>query len=288
MPFAPHPTPLTPEMLVTQLKGLPSSGKILPTLQTLVESDDVMLDRIAEVIQLEPGLATNVVRMSNSSLFGGGSQVSSITEAIQRVGLKGVQELVASAVGSQLTSQALKTYQLSSEQQWMRAVTCALAASSLAERKGSDQMEAYTAGLLHGIGLVALDHFAVQSKLTGGLESSGYPYDFAPAERVWLGFSHAEVGAALLKNWGFSEAVTTAVQFQLQPELGGEHRSLCMLLATARWARTLFCVPEEVLPELPLQQWLDETGIQVSDFNPWLNRLRERCSEAVDGLRLRR
>lgn len=287
MPLPPVIVSRTPAQLIAQLRELPASGKILPTLQRLIERDDVLLDRVAELIQLEPGLAANVVRMSNSTLFGG-KNVQTISEAIQRVGMNGVQELVASATASQLNGRDLKTYGLNSETLWKRAITCGLAASSLAERAGLETVDAYTAGLLHGIGLVALDQFATQNKHVGILESTGYPLDFALAERKWLGFSHAEAGAELLRKWGFADAVVAAVAYQLEPEKAGEHRKLAMIIATARWARTLFCVPEELIPELPATEWLHEAGIEVNQFGPWLDQLRERCSIAVEGLRLRR
>jgi HD-like signal output (HDOD) protein len=165
-------------------------------------------------------------------------------------------------------------------------VACALAAAGLAERCDVDRSEAYTAGLMHGIGLLVIDRHAIRSKSTRVLESAGYPLDFAPAERAWLGFSHAEAGAALLEMWGFSEAVSTAVRFQLQPGAASSHRKLSMILATARWARSLFCVPEETIPELPAGPWLEESGVEMSDFGGWLSTLRIRYSIACMELRL--
>jgi HD-like signal output (HDOD) protein len=94
---------------------------------------------------------------------------------------------------------------------------------------------------MHGIGLLVIDrHAAQERKAPRRLVSSGYPLDFASAERDWLGFSHAEAGAALLELWGFSEPVIAAVKYQIEPEAAGEHRPLSMVLATARWARSLF------------------------------------------------
>src|SRR5690606_4251007 len=110
------------------------------------------------------------------------------------------------------------------------------AAAGLAERSSLDRGDAYTAGLLHGIGLIAIDRHASQHRSARSMASSGYPLDFAPAERDWLGFSHAEAGGALLELWKFPASVTAAVRYQLEPEGAGEHRQLSMILATARWA----------------------------------------------------
>ena len=270
-----------------KLTDLPPAPKVLHTLQRLLATPDIALENVADVVRLEPGLSAKVVRMANSTHFGRGSPVEEIMEAIQRVGMTGVQELVTFAVASQLVGRPLNAYRLDAQSVWARAVACAIAASSLAERCDGNRSEAYTAGLMHGLGLVVIDKYASkQWPPRRAMVSAGYPLDFAPAERDWLRFSHAEAGAALLELWGFSEGVTTAVRHQLAPEQAPAHRQLSMILATARWARSLFCVPEENIPELPSELWLEEAGVAIGDFGDWLRKVRIRFTLASEELRL--
>lgn len=277
----------TPGSLVRKLDGLPAAPKVLYTLQRLLASDSTSIDTIADVVKLEPGLSARVVRMANSVQFGRGVQIDTILEAIQRVGLTGVHELVTFAVASQLIGRPLVSYDLSAQELWFRAVACAIAASSLADHSEIDRSDAYTAGLMHGLGLMVIDRYAAKERNPRRFESSSYPLDFAPAERDWLGFSHAEAGAALLELWGFPQSVTAAVAFQLNPQdAPDEHRQLCMMLATARWARSLFCVPDELLPELPSALWLEEAGVKIEDFGWWLSQVKTRYRLACDELRL--
>jgi HD-like signal output (HDOD) protein len=276
----------TPETLVKRLKDLPPAPKVLHTLQRLIQDENTTIEKISDVIKLEPGLSARVVRMANSTHFGGRTPVDSTMEAIQRVGLVGVHELVTFAVASQLVGCPLTSYRISAQNLWFRAVACALAAAGLAERSEQDRGDAYTAGLMHGLGLLVIDRHAKQQRPGRVFASAGYPLDFAPAEREWLGFSHAEAGGALLEMWGFSEAVSTAVRYQLEPDAAGPHRKLSMILATARWARSLFCVSDETIPELPAAQWLEEAGVEISDFGDWLRLLRVRYTIACEELRL--
>lgn len=270
-----------------RLDDLPPAPKVLHTLQRLIAAPNTRIEKIAEVVRLEPGLSARVVRMANSAHFGRGGQVETIFEAIQRVGLAGVHELVSFAVASQLLGRPLEAYCLEAQAVWFRAVACAIAAGSLADHAEIDRSEAYTAGLMHGIGLLVIDRYAGKEKGGRWFPSEGYPRDFAPAEREWLGFSHAEAGAALLELWGFSEAVVAAVRFQLAPaEAPAEHRQLCMMLATARWARSLFCVAEELIPDLPEPAWLEAAGVEIEDFGWWLSQVRVRYQIACDELRL--
>ena len=267
---------------------LPPAPKVLHTLQRILLKEDTTIEDIAEVVRLEPGLSARVVRMAKSVHFGRGAEVDTIVEAIQRVGLSGVHELVTFAVASQLIGRPLVSYNLQAQALWHRAVACAIAASSLAEHSEIARTDAYTAGLMHGLGLMAIDRHAAKERRQRIFASAGYPLDFAPDEREWLGFSHAEAGAALLELWGFSESVNCAVRFQLDPENApAEHRRLCMIVATARWARSLFCVPDEVIPDLPSPQWMQEAGVEISDYDWWLSQVRIRYRIAFDELKLR-
>jgi len=276
----------TPEKLVRQLKDLPPAPKVLHRIQKLVRQEDCSLEMVSELIRMEPGLSARVVQMSNSTKFGGASRVSDIMEGIQRVGMTGVQEIVTYALASQLVGQSLNAYNLDANSLWFRAIACGLAASGLAETNGLDKAEAYTAGLLHGVGLLAFDRHVTQNKSRVVFPSKGYPLDFSEAEHEYLGFTHADTGAALLDLWGFSKPVVNAVRFQLDPEKATEDRQLCMTTATARWARSLFCVPDEKIPELPNELWMKEAGIEIADFGGWLGSIRHGYSMAKVELRL--
>ncbi len=276
----------TAETLVRRLKNLPPAPKVLHKLQRLVLKPDASIDQIADVIAMEPGLSARVMKMAQSTEFGRGAQVDSIVEAVQRVGLKGVHELVTYAVAAALVGQDLPTYKLDAQLLWSRAIACALAAGSLADRAGLPRRDAYTAGLVHGIGLMVIDRHSAALRTPRVLASSGYPVDFAPAEEEWLGFNHAEVGAELLELWGFSEPVVAAVRFQLQPGAAREHRQLAMILATARWARSLFCVADETIPDLPAAEWLEESRVAIDGFGGWLDEVRRGYTVACHEMRL--
>jgi HD-like signal output (HDOD) protein len=273
-------------VLVKQLKDLPPAPKVLLTLRRLLKHPETTIGSVADVVNLEPGLSARVVRMANSAHFGGRTRVESVREGIQRVGLKGVQELVTYAVASQLVGRPLSAYDMSAQELWQRAVACAMAAGALAERSNADRDDAYTSGLMHGLGLLVIDRHAAKQRRIRKIASAGYPLDFAPAEREWLGFSHAEAGAALLELWDFPAPIAAVVRYQLDPESAPEHRQLAMILATARWARSLFCVPGEKIPELPSPVWLEEAGVEIPDFNDWLRLTRTRYTIACDEMRL--
>lgn len=140
---------------------------------------------------------------------------------------------------------------------------------------------------MHGLGLVVIDRYAVRQRPAPMLAMASYPLDTAEAERAWLGYSHAEAGAALLELWGFSAEVCDAVRFQLEPEKCPEaNRVLCMTVAVARWARSLLCMPSDTIPDQPPSAWLAITGMKASDISEWLKDLRKQSQLACSELKL--
>lgn len=279
--------PPPPEILVRELDDLPPAPRVLQSLQKMIMDPDAMLVDMGDMVALEPGLSARVVRIANSAVFRRGSKVDNILEAIQRVGLSGIHELVTFAVGSQMVGRPLATYRLDAQSLWARAVTCAFAAASLGEKSDVDRVSAYSAGLMHGLGLVVIDRYAVRQRPAPMLATASYPLDTAEAERAWLGYSHAEAGAALLELWGFSAEVCDAVRFQLEPEKCPEaNRVLCMTVAVARWARSLLCMPSDTIPDQPPSAWLAITGMKASDISEWLKDLRKQSQLACSELKL--
>jgi len=113
--------------------------------------------RVAGLVKSEPAIAASILRVANSTAFGGLSPVGELDEGIERIGLRQVGALVT-AVGhkghfeSQDPERARLLRVLGDH-----AVTTALAARRLAAMNGGDCAEAYLAGLLHDSGkLLAL------------------------------------------------------------------------------------------------------------------------------------
>lgn len=276
----------TPELLIKQSTDLPPAPTVLLSLRKLLAQSDSTVESIAKVISMDAIITGQVVRMANSVHFGGRTRVSSIEEAAQRTGQAGILEIVTYAAASQLVGRPLAAYSMDAHSQWQRSLACAIAASSLAERTDIDRDDAYTAGLMHGIGLVVIDRYASQPQHGWTFSTVGYPLDSTPAEKERFGFAYPEVGAAMLAHWEFPATVTEAVAHQMNPLAAPEHSKLSAVVAVARWARSVFCASEDILPLPPENEWLEHLGIERFELGEWLRLTRLRYSIAASELKL--
>jgi len=253
----------TPEDLVSQLKSLPPSPRVVLKLQQLAASDSSDVGDLVAVIRIERALAARIVRISNGPLYSLGSRCESIEESVHRLGFREVRRIATVVAGSEALAQPLPSYGIAPAALWHQAVACAVAAEYLARLASEDEHQAYTAGLMHGVGMVVINTW-VQSISPGTV--LGYhnaATEWTEAERDLLGYDLADAGAALLRTWDFPAAVVEAVRCQYAPQVASNHRRLAAVLNCARWLRTVVCQHET--PSLPAPEKLALLTLRLSE-----------------------
>ncbi len=171
-----HPasSTLTPEDIVREVKHLPYAPKVLPRLKQLLGDGNSAMHEIVSLIRLDPGIAVRVLQTANSAYFSKGVRCVTVDEAVNRVGYNQVYELVSFAVASQVLVRPLEVYGLEADELWKMSVACALATEELAALSGQERDAAYTIGLLHSVGMVAIDEWALRNARVLRLSTAGY------------------------------------------------------------------------------------------------------------------
>jgi HD-like signal output (HDOD) protein len=253
---------LTPDDIVREVKHLPSAPKVLPRLKRLLGDANSAMNEIVALIRLDPGIAARVLQTANSAYFSKGVRCVTVDEAVNRVGYEHIYELVSYAVASQVLVRPLEIYAMEADELWKMSVSCALAAETLAERTGQDRDVAYTIGLLHSVGMVALDEWSLRGGRGLSFKTVGFPREAIEAERAVLGFTQADAGAALLTHWEFSPATSEPVRWQYSPRSTAAHSRMASLLFAAKWIRSTVCAPSFAQrPELPDAAALQPLGL---------------------------
>jgi putative nucleotidyltransferase with HDIG domain len=195
----------------------PISGNAARVIQLLSQAE-CDLDEVERVVRCDPGLTADILKVANSAYFGLGGTIGSVREAMVRLGVKRIFQLVVMSSVRAAMQQPVVGYDLPPSHLLRHALAVSVVAEDLAGRVQIPKAdEVFTAGLLHDIGKLAMGSF-VQADLPRieGLASSGRAFDFA--EREVLGVDHAEVGAMILENWAFPADLVTAVRWHHRPE----------------------------------------------------------------------
>lgn len=253
---APHVSTLTPEQVVNELRFLPSAPKVLPHLKRLLTDSNSSIQDIVTLIRFDPGIAARVLQSANSAFYSKGTRCFTVEEAVHRVGYERVYELVAYAVASQVLVRPLEAYGIEQDEMWRSSVACALAAQILAGLIGEDRDTAYTVGLLHSVGMLAIDEWIMRNHPELRLANQGFPNEACENERTLLGFTQAETGAALLRHWDFPLSMSEPVRWQYFPRSTAGHQRMACLLHAAKWVRSFVCTPASTCPPPVPDAWL--------------------------------
>jgi HD-like signal output (HDOD) protein len=212
-----HPLsqPPTLEQVCERALRLPCSPAILPRLTAVLVSPDSSADDIADIIKVDSSLAASTLRLANSAYFSAGGPAETVADAVIRLGQRELYRLAALALVSRWETGSSR----GEPGDFCRHALCtALAAEVLAETSERvDPQTAYTAGLVCDLGKLAIAHACAAFFPAIRTHCSSRGGTWSQAEREVLGYTHAEVGAALLKAWSFPEVLAVATEFCQRP-----------------------------------------------------------------------
>ncbi|WP_029458337.1 HDOD domain-containing protein [Solidesulfovibrio alcoholivorans] len=177
------------------------------------------LRQLSRIIEYDPGLTVNVLRMANSSFFGGGGKVTTVREALMRLGLNRVYQLVIASGVAPMTRYEIKGYGLRPGELLEHSVAVATASETLAKELGRvAPPHTFTAGLLVNIGKTVMGSFLEVD--AGPILSLAHErhISFEQAEEEILGINHAELGAILLERWSIPVPIVNVVRYRLRPD----------------------------------------------------------------------
>jgi putative nucleotidyltransferase with HDIG domain len=175
----------------------------------LTNQDDVPLRQLSDLISSEPAFSSEVLTIANSALYARRVPVNNVLQAIAVLGTNTLKGLcltvgVRAYLGSSLNHETLRAI-------WRHSLACALIANQLAGAGLIDKDAAYTAGILHDVGRLALAVISPREYATLLETHSGPPASALEAERGLFGFDHCEAGRRLIADWKMPPYFTKVV-----------------------------------------------------------------------------
>ena len=206
--------------LLREVKVLPPSPQVLPKVLDALRHEQTTLEEVGELIALDPVLTAKLLHYCNSVYFSGREPVSSVPEAIGRVGFQTIFSLVSAVTGSKAFNPPAVSG-VDGTQLWRHSLTTAFGCKFIAEDIDAESNLLFTAGLLHDIGRVVMAQAkgAEYGQLFNSAVRDGA--DATAREKAAYGFTHADVGACLMESWKLPALLVEAVRFHHQPAAAG-------------------------------------------------------------------
>ena len=198
--------------LIEKITALLKSGKVefpaLPDVAMkvaeIMKSEEPEVEQLVQVIQVDPGISSKLIGVSNSALYRGNTPNKTLEEAIVRLGMKQTQNVVLMGSSGKLFESDSPTFNEMLKGLWEHALATAACAKIVGGHLNVSQPDVlFTMALLHDIGKLVV------------LQLLHTKYDGLAMEdmKQILEALHPQAGAALLKDWQFPIEIVEAASF---------------------------------------------------------------------------
>lgn len=182
-----------------------------------VEDQKSTAEHIAEVVGLDVGLSTQLLKLVNSPLYGFPSEINNLVRAVALIGGK---ELCTLALGLSTIGyfKDIPPELIDMRSFWMHSLTCGVFSKVIAEKvEGVNPEMMFTAGLLHDVGRLILFKKMPYSAVQTMLFARENFIPLVEAEDMTLGFNHEAVARCMLEKWNFPPVLTEIISSHHAP-----------------------------------------------------------------------
>lgn len=205
-------TPL--DVLVGEIADLRPLPPVAARVLAIVESEHFSAHELAQAISSDPALTATVLHLANSAYYGFPRRISTVRDAVVLLGFRAIRSATLAACVLETMPRGRV---IQHDAFWRFSLTVGLLAETLAKSGRCHADEAFTAGVLHNVGRLALDQARPDDLRRCVVLARQEGVSLPEAQRALLGFADAEVGGALARRWNFPPSLAQAVASHQQP-----------------------------------------------------------------------
>ncbi len=184
---------------------------VMQVIEVLNDPEATAAD-VAPLVEKDPALAAQVLRLVNSAYFGLSKKVSKIREATTLLGLKEIKSLVLSyGVVNTIKDPGVETFDL--KVFWSDSLFRALFAREVAALKDYEPEEAFAGALLCDVAIPVLltKWYEGYKKVYETWQKNRNSRFLHEVEKEVLSWDHAQAGAWILRNWRLPDVLVCCV-----------------------------------------------------------------------------
>jgi HD-like signal output (HDOD) protein len=165
----------------------------------LTGSDVAPMRELSSLISSDPAFSSEVLTIANSALYASRSPITNVLQAIAMLGTNSLKGLcltvgIRAYLGRTLNNETLRGI-------WRHSLACGLVAQQLAKAGTLDADTAYSAGVLHDVGRLALAVVSPKPYAQLLETHQGPSPSILEPERALFGFDHCQAGKRLVADW---------------------------------------------------------------------------------------
>lgn len=273
------------------IKDLPTLPVIALEINRMLANDRTSVDLLSQLIEKDQAIVSKLLKLVNSSFFGVRSKVTTVQEAVVRLGFNSVRNVVVSvSVFESLVLDNAEDIDFNIEDFWAHSVAVAMTSRYLSEQSGiQDPDDCFVAGLLHDIGLIIIARFFpdILAKILRQVKEQNVSiYD---AEKEIIPIRHNKIGELIARRWQLPPSMCDTLKYHHTPNKGAVNPELLTVVHLADaivrrfYTTSINPVRDRVNPILSninssSEKKLDHLNRSAEDWFPDVkDKIREAC-----------
>lgn len=282
----------TIESIVDTLNGvrnLPTLPIVMQKLSSAIQDPNSDARTIARLIEDDPAISSRILKVVNSSLYGGGSvKIESVHQAVARLGLTATNNIALST--SILGAFSPETPQVFDRTAfWEHSICVGIAACivydhtapNLKRRQSKETLR--LVGLLHDIGKLIMDLYLTEDFQAAVQLVEKDPMPLYKAELETVGVDHATIGGWICGKWNMSEELMMPILWHHDPDSAPpEHWELTAICHVANYICNLEKIGnggDLVAPTAVRSIW-KRLGLSIGDISGIVDRIVDESSQS--------
>lgn len=239
--------------MINEIKSLPPLPNSVIKIQELCSEGEVNISKLIGVIEKDPMLSVNILKLVNSPMYGMSKEITSVRQALTLFGVAMVRGFAVSSSIKKAVTVDFSPYGIGLEELG-EASTMQLA---LVKEWYSRVDKSLLQSLMEGAFLMELGKLLVVIKLANSAQGAAFWEELSEGKNIqelemqYVGMSSYELAAMMFEHWNFDETLTTMLR-SLDDPYGQEDEKIQLL------AKVLHVVKEAV----GVSQRFSEEGLQ--------------------------
>lgn len=205
--------------LIEKIDYLPPFNKTALKALSILKDEDYSTRALSDVIKFDPSLTANVLKIVNSAQYAKAKSIDNILTAVNFLGKKELHSIILVSASHDYFKSQMDGYETSQGEIWEHSISVCIISNELSYLEPEiDPDTLFTAALLHDIGKIIMSQYISKefNEINKLVQDKGL--DFITAEKQIVGYTHAWIGAAILKKWNFPKKIVDSVRNHHSPD----------------------------------------------------------------------
>lgn len=205
--------------IIESIKSLPPLSKTIMDINRVYADENSSINDLAKVIEPDPMIVANILKIANSPLYGFGKEIRSVNQAVSLFGMSMTRSVALGNSVRKLLNVDMKPYGVTSDDfanvSAMQAKLMMNWYRTISKEKAE---KLYLAAFLQETGKILISSDVIQEdedvSFMSEIEMSN---NIAQVEKSYVDVTSSEVTAKVFEHWGFDAEFVEMIQYADNP-----------------------------------------------------------------------